>query len=222
LKGHMPKKEAAVKTIQMGSKVEEKVPCSECKKEVGAQERHVFKGKSNTDIYYCDSCVEKINEALANETKNPNIITAVLVGAMAGFIGTIGWYLFVILTQYQIGYIGIALGWLIGTAYVKGAGEKRGHQLQLLAAITTLISLLGADLFIFTHFSAEYFNSEFGIQVSSLDIILSFLVDNTEGMRSLFLQDFLSSVASPIGLLIWGISIFTAYSIPKPRVLSTK
>ena len=157
----MPKKEAAVKTIQMGSKVEEKVPCSECKKEVGAQERHVFKGKSNTDIYYCDSCVEKINEALANETKNPNIIKAVLVGAMAGFIGTIGWYLFVILTQYQIGYIGIALGWLIGTAYVKGAGEKRGHQLQLLAAITTLISLLGADLFIFTHFSAEYFNSEF-------------------------------------------------------------
>jgi Ca2+/H+ antiporter len=118
------------------------------------------------------------------------------------------WHVVVVVTGYEIGYVAIGVGWLIGLTVHIGSGRKRAAPLQALSAGITLLTLVVANYFTFLHFLRAYL-----------------IEQKTEGYGGQFFfvsplePSFLQSLISPIGLLIWAIALYVAFSVPKPRAL---
>ena len=141
------------------------------------------------------------------EMQNPNMAMAAMLGALAAVIAGVGWFWFVIITNFEIGYVAIGVGFLIGYGVLLGAGKKRGQSLQVMAALFTFLTIYLSKYCIFLHVMKKYLLENRGYTPGALFFI------------SPFDQTVLRSVASPIGILIWAIGIYFAYSIPKPRVI---
>ncbi len=199
--------------IVLGGKADEVVTCAGCGKELKVEERHSFEGENGEDIYYCDECLAQINQAFEEETKNPNILFAMVASVVAGLVGGFAWYWITVLTNYQVGYLAIALGWLVGVATCFGAGHKKGKALQLISVAATLITLLLAEFMITLH----YIGAEPNYNMSST-ALLNHLLAQDYSLVALFITIIKNSI-SPIGLVIWGVGLYTAYVMPKPRKL---
>lgn len=198
--------------IIMGSRAEEIVLCAKCGKELKVEDRTAFLGDDGQDIYFCSDCLAKINTDLQNETKNPNIIGALLLGIAAAITGGICWFLLTVFLEKSIGYIAIGVGWLIGYAVCLGAGNKKGLPLQILSAVLTTFALIISDFAIYLHLVAK----DPEINTSATNLLIYLVIT---GKIPLAVVDFVQSMISPIGLLIWGIGIWFAYSIPKASKL---
>jgi len=215
------KKDTAEKTpakaIKLGSRADEVVKCADCSMELTVEKRHAFKGKNGKDIYYCDSCLEKVNAAFDEETKNINFPMAALFGIGAGVLGGFGWYLITITTQIEFGYAAIGVGYLIGLAIVKGAGKKRGAKLQAMAALLTVISLFLSEMFIFAYFALKEFQ-KLGFEGTILDLFTRMFLTSGE-LRVFFAETFFKTMFAPMSLFIWGIGVYVAFMVPKVRRL---
>lgn len=195
--------------IVLGGRANEIVNCSTCGKEISVSERHSYEGENGEDIYFCDECMEKINKEIAQETQNPNMIGASVMGGLAGVLGGIIWFLITAITKTAFGIIAIGLGWLIGKAVSLGAGNKKGIKLQILAASMMTIFLLLSEYFIFLHFLGK----DPSINASASVLLLLFI---KKGWIIKSLGLFVKNFISPIGLVIWGFGIYMAYIVPKP------
>lgn len=196
-------------TIKIGSKAQEKVNCTNCGKAVSVEDRYSYKGKKGEDIYFCKDCRELINKQLKEETLNPNLGGALLGGVLGGILGGFIWYIFVVTTQREIGYLAIGVGYLIGFATFFGAGKKKGKSIQNISALITLMTIFISEYFIFMHFFKEELIKEVGIDKATLAMNKI----NITPFNSFFLK----SILSPIGLLIWAIGIYIAYRFAKPH-----
>ncbi len=199
--------------IVLGGKADEIVKCASCEKELKVEESHSFEGKNGEDIYFCDECMAQINDALEEETKNPNIPFAIIASIAAGMIGGLIWYWFTILTKFQVGYLAIALGWFVGIATCMGAGHKKGKILQVISVATTLATLLLAEFMITLH----YVGARPDYNMSSI-ALLNHLLKQDYSIISLFIAIIKDSI-SPIGLVIWSVGLYNAYVMPKARKL---
>lgn len=194
--------------IHIGAKADQSVLCAQCQQEVPAGQYYSFKGKKGQDVFLCGNCRETVEKALQAETQSPNLFGGMLLGLLGGLVAGVVWYLVVVVTSYQIGYVAIGVGYLIGQAVHFGSGKKRGPRLQLLSAGVTLTVLLVAEYFTFLHFLRKYL-----------------LEQKTEGYHGQFFlispfhPAFLQSVVSPMGLLIWAIALYVAFSALKPRTI---
>ena len=196
--------------LKIGSKADVNVVCMQCQKEISSKEAYTYKDKDDNEVFLCESCRCEVENELKKETENPNILLALILGSLAGVIAGIIWYFFSILTGYQIGYIAIGVGFLIGWAVVFGSGKKRGAVLQILSAVITLVTLFISEYFMTLYYFRQYMlknNSEFPDYNGEMFFV------------SPFEPDVLSSMISPMGLLIWGIGVYFAYSIPKSRAI---
>lgn len=199
--------------IVLGGKADEIVKCAGCGKDLKVEERHSFEGENGEDIYYCDECMTQINQALEEETKNPNILFAIVASIIAGIVGGFAWYWITVITKLEVGYIAIALGCLVGIATCMGAGNKKGRILQVISVVTTLVTLLFAEFMITLHYIGA--GPDFNMSSTAL---LNNLLGQGYSIISLFITVIKNSI-SPIGLVIWGIGLYTAYVIPKARKL---
>lgn len=194
--------------IKIGAKVNEIVQCGNCKKETPASNAYRCKGKKGAAIFICEGCKVVLEKAFKAETENPNMPIAVLLGLFAGIVSGIIWYAFTAITNYQVGYVAIGVGFLIGYAVLWGAGKKRGMQLQMLSAGITVVTLLVSQYFLILYYARKYLLAnkaefpDYGGQFFFL---------------SPFHPDVLREMFSPMGLVIWAIGIYFAYSLPKPR-----
>lgn len=196
--------------IKIGAKASESVYCSQCQKEVTGSQCYTYKGKKGEAIFLCDSCREVAEKAFQEETKNPNIAGALFLGALAAIIAGIAWFAITVLTGYQIGYGAIGVGFLIGYAIIFGSGKKRGATLQMMSVALTLVTL----------FIAQYFISLYYIRKYLLENKAQFPdYDGQWFFVSPFSLEILSTMISPIGLLIWAVGIYFAYSLPKNRII---
>jgi len=141
-------------------------------------------------------------------TKNPNILLGVVLGIVGAIVGGIVWYFITIGTEREIGYISLGLGYLVGTGVYWGSGKKRGHQLQIISAVITLITIFVTEKFIFDYFLNQYLQAHISEYPQMVGQTVSVSFTN---------QDFLMNLVSPIGLLIYAIGIYFAYKICKPR-----
>lgn len=196
--------------IKIGSKANAMVTCAQCQKEVSGKEAYTYKDKGKKEIFLCESCRSEAERIFKAETENPNIVMALACGAVAGVFAGALWYFFSILTGYQIGYIAIGVGFVIGWAVIWGSGRKRGATLQWISAGMTLLTL----------FISEYFMTLYYYRKYLVENKAEFPTYNGEiFFFSPFDSDILASMISPMGLLIWGIGIYCAYSTPKSRAL---
>jgi len=202
-------KSASEEKITIGSHVAMKVQCAMCSKEGIGEEFTTAQDHKNNEIHLCLECKEKTNMAFEQETHKPNLILGVLFGAVGAAIGGAIWYLVTIGSGWEIGYISIGLGYLTGLGVYRGAGKKRGHQLQIIAAILVVVTIVITNKFIFDQLINDYIQAnpnEFpGFPVGE-SVSISFLE-----------PEFWKGMVSPIGLLIYATGIYVAYSYCKPR-----
>jgi hypothetical protein len=196
--------------IQIGSKLSENVACTECKQMIPVPDAHCFKGKKGEDLYYCSACKLKLDAAFAVETESPNLKGAICLGLIAGITAGAIWSAIQIFTGYQVGYVALGAGYLIGYAVVWGSGKKRGTSLQSISAVITLLSVAGASYFSLLHSVNKYLTDELAKEGKSLP---SFV------WVSPFQPEVLSEMISPMTLLIWGIGIYIAFRVPQARKL---
>ena len=186
--------------ISIGSKAKETVSCENCKKSIPAGEQYTLRGKDKKEVHLCSECKENINKVFAEEIKNPNLPKAIFGGIVGGGLGGLLWFLFVVVTKLELGWIAIGVGWLVGMGVHLGSVRKRGLHLQLLSAFLTLATLFIANYFVLY----KLVQDEVGIGLQQLPF-------------SLVMQVFMKSIISPIGLLIWAIGLYVAFRVPQPR-----
>ena len=104
----------------------------------------------------------------------------------------------------------IGVGFLIGYAVIWGSGKKRGASLQILSSGITVLTLLVSQYAIAIYYLRKYL----------LDHKADFPGYNGQlFLVSPFDPDMLRNMFSPMGLVIWAVGIYFAYSLPKARTI---
>lgn len=198
-----------VEKIKIGSDVGMKVNCSMCQKEGTTDQFITLRGNKGQNVYLCPDCKVQANQAFEAETKDPNILRAILLGAVGALIGGVVWYAVAVAFELQIGYVALGLGYLVGLGVYIGAGRKRGRQLQIISVILVIIAIVVAKKFTFDYFANDYIQHH-------LSEFPNFAPGQTVSI-SIFSSVFWETMVTPIGLLIYAFGVYIAYKFCKPR-----
>jgi hypothetical protein len=103
----------------------------------------------------CPGCVQKLRGALTMDN-HAAYVRAVTYGIGAAVVGLIGYALIAILLQgWVISYMSIGVGWIVGTAMMKGSKGVGGRRYQIAAAVLTYAAVSMAAIPIWIHFAPE-------------------------------------------------------------------
>ena len=84
----------------------------------------------------CERCTTQLQTQLPKDSHSA-FVRALMFGIGAGILGLVGYAAFTIITGIQIGYISLAVGWLIGKAMRTGSKGIGGRRYQIAAALFT-------------------------------------------------------------------------------------
>jgi hypothetical protein len=71
-----------------------------------------------------------------------SLLPAIGAGLVAAVVGGIVWGLIVKVSDYEIGFAALGVGFIVGTAVVLGAGGRRGLPYQVVAVVLALLGIL--------------------------------------------------------------------------------
>lgn len=109
----------------------------------------------------CRSCAEQAQSELANDKdSHADYLRALLFGAVAAVAGLILYAAFEIMTGIIIGYISLAVGWMVGKAMIKGSNGRGGRRYQITAALLTYAAVSMAAIPIWIHYASEHKQSK--------------------------------------------------------------
>lgn len=103
----------------------------------------------------CTGCAEKARGELARDTHSA-FVRGLLFGIGAAILGLIIYATFAITTGIIIGYVSLAVGWLVGKAIIKGSGGVGGRRYQITAALLTYAAVSMAAIPIGIHYANEH------------------------------------------------------------------
>lgn len=146
-------------------------------------------------------------EQIARQTSEPDMLRALAFGLVAALVGAGIWYGIVVTTQYEVGFVAILIGWLVGRAVVLGSGGKRGLRLQGLSVAIALAAMAGAYYFSLQHAVVGYVTETYGAAAAAT-VPLFLPLDATADVMTSSLQD------DPIELVFWAIAIYAAFRVP--------
>lgn len=133
------------------------VTCEGCGTSGQATEGWLFRPTKEGPVALCPSCAVKTQQEFEQQTRDVNMPQAVLYGALAALIGAGVWYGLVIASNFKLGIVAVGLGWLVGVAVVRGAGNKRSFHLQILGGLLALFGLGVGEYLTINHFAREAF-----------------------------------------------------------------
>jgi len=84
----------------------------------------------------CERCTTQLQTQLPKDS-HAAFVRALMFGIGAGILGLIGYAAFSIITGIRIGYISLAVGWLVGKAMRTGSKGIGGLRYQIAAAVFT-------------------------------------------------------------------------------------
>ena len=103
----------------------------------------------------CPGCTEKMRGE-SDTGKHAAYVRALTYGIGAAVVGLIGYALIAILLQgWVISYMSIGVGWLVGTAMMKGSNGIGGRRYQIAAVLLTYAAVSLAAVPIWIHFADE-------------------------------------------------------------------
>ena len=116
----------------------------------------------------CPACASQVEQELAASKGSAlGIVPGLVGGAIGALVGAGIWAAIAVLTDYEIGYIAVLVGFLAGHG-VRLAARGRGRALQFVAVAMSIIGLLAAKYFLFAHYTIEALAAE-GHQLSYVD-----------------------------------------------------
>src|ERR1017187_1975020 len=102
----------------------------------------------------CRSCAEKAQSELPRDS-HADYMRALLFGIGAAIAGLILYATFEIMTGIIIGYISLAVGWMVGKAMMKGSNGHGGRRYQITAALLTYAAVSMAAIPIWIHYAGQ-------------------------------------------------------------------
>lgn len=184
--------------------------CASCGVEIMPGSEVLVQGKDrNQKITLCQSCAAKVDATFLAETEEPNLFGAMFFGGVAAVIASAVWYLIVTISNYELGIIAVAVGYIIGQAVFIGAGRKRGLLLQIGSGLITIGSMVVSYYFILRFFLAASLVAEGSTKTLPLLLPLDLIGELFGVLVS----------ESPLSLLFWAIAVWEAFIIPAPRKL---
>jgi len=114
------------------------------KAEYASDQRTCLACKQPLDgIYYqvngspaCARCAEQVKMQFSSDSHSA-FVRGLVFGTGGAFAGLILYSAFTILTGIIIGYVSLAVGWMVGTAMKKGSGGVGGRRYQIAAVALT-------------------------------------------------------------------------------------
>jgi hypothetical protein len=103
----------------------------------------------------CENCATQLKNQLPKDSHSA-FMRALAFGAGAAIVGLIGYAAFAIITGITIGYVALAVGWLIGKAMHKGSNGMRGRRYQIAAAALTYAAVSMAAIPIYLSQSSKH------------------------------------------------------------------
>ena len=76
------------------------------------------------------------------EREGARTATAVLAGLAAAIAGAVVWGLIVRWSEYEVGFVAWGIGFVVGTAVVMGARNRRSFPLQVAAVVLALAGVV--------------------------------------------------------------------------------
>ena len=132
-----------------------------------------------------------------------SLAVALSASLAAGLAGGVVWGLIVKWSDYEVGIVAWAIGFLAGTVVVSVSGRARGPRLQAVAVLGALVGVL----------LGKYLSFAFGVQEEAKAIGLPIGILSSEMFR--FFRENLSDVFGLFDLLWVGLAVFTAWRVPQ-------
>ena len=121
--------------------------------EAAAQLACTFCRKPLTSQYWqistrpaCEQCRATVQREVAASLSMPKLFRALGYGLAAAVVGCVGWIIVTKVTGYEIGFVAIGIGYLVGKAVRKGAGGFGGTRYQVMAVLLTYAAIAFASL----------------------------------------------------------------------------
>jgi len=152
----------------------------------------------------CRQCGCEVAEASAKEELNPIQIPGAICGGIAGaVIAGIVWAVIGIVTNLEIGYAAVGIGWLAAKGAVIGSGKCRGTGIQAIAVATAGLGLLLGRYFSFAWEVVQYSKADgaMGVTYFSPQLLPLFIENITEFF-------------GPWDLLWLGLAFSVAWGVP--------
>ena len=104
----------------------------------------------------CEGCVQELQRRQPADS-HAGFVRGMLFGVGAAIVGMAGYAGFTILTGLYIGYVSLAVGWLVGKAIMLGSKGIGGRRYQIAAVILTYaaVSLAAVPIAISYHLKAK-------------------------------------------------------------------
>ncbi len=90
----------------------------------------------------CAPCAQQLR-AFAVAPTTHQLLQGALYALGAGAVAAIGYAIIVVVTGYDLALLSIGVGWLIGKAALRGAGEKGSRPLQYIALAIAYLAICG-------------------------------------------------------------------------------
>ncbi len=110
-------------------------------------DRCKFCNQPLTDAYFrvnrvmaCGPCVENVKLKIPKDN-HAAFTRALIFGIGGAILGLILYALFSIVTGWIIGYVALAVGWIVGRAMMMGSGGIGGRRCQIVAVILTYVAV---------------------------------------------------------------------------------
>jgi hypothetical protein len=140
--------------------------------------------------------------APARPASTNDILGGLIAGLVAAVLATAVWYGVVAVTQYQVGLVAIAVGFIVGYGVVLGANRRGSVALVAISVVLTLLALVISEYLIVAHFVGQELAAQ-GVTIDLVqppDFIVSVVMDSIQ--------------ADPLTLAFWAIALFQAFAIP--------
>jgi hypothetical protein len=106
-------------------------------------------------VMACPGCAEKTLSAMPTHS-HTNYVQALLCGAGAAAAGLILYATFEIVTGWIIGYLSLAVGWMVGKAMMKGSNGQGGRRYQIAAVLLTYAAVSLSAIPIWIHYQSQH------------------------------------------------------------------
>lgn len=174
------------------------VACARCQTPVCAACESKLDGAS-----YCKACVEALARLLAPAANASagRLGVGVAAAAAAGLLGALAWYGVVVASDFKLGLLAVAIGWLIGFAAMK-ASRGSAPALPWITVAIALASMLFGEYLIVNHFVKIAFAAKYPEATAPAFISLPVFAE-------VYAKTF-----SPMDILFYGIGAYEAYKLP--------
>ena len=139
---------------------------------------------------------DQVERALFEIQNDQHLMLGAAAGAIAGAIGATIWAAVTIATGFQIGWLAVGIGFLVGAA-VRGVGRGTTSAFGIVGAVLALVSV-----------AAGNFLSVLGLFAGELEISYFEMATRFDYSQSFAIM---AATFSPMDLLFYGIAVWEGY-----------